>query len=46
MITFDDIKRANQTIKTTPIQGKDYAEVNQRIKAFRMLFPEGFITTE
>lgn len=46
MITFEDIKRANKTIKTTPIQGKDYAEVNQRIKAFRMLFPEGFITTE
>lgn len=46
MITFDDIKRANSSIKTTAVQGKDYAEVNQRIKAFRMLFPAGFITTE
>ena len=46
MITFEDIKRANSSIKTTAVQGKDYAEVNQRIKAFRMLFPAGFITTE
>ena len=46
MITFDDIKRANSSIKTTPVQGKEYAEVNQRIKAFRMLYPQGFISTE
>ena len=46
MITFDDIKKANGSIKTTGIQGKEYAEVNQRIKAFRMVFPDGFISTE
>lgn len=46
MATFEDIQRANETIRTTPIQGKDYAEVNQRIKAFRMVYPEGFIETE
>lgn len=44
-ITFEDIQRVNDTIKTTPIQGKDYAEVNQRIKAFRMLYPTGTIHT-
>ena len=27
-------------------RGKKYAEVNQRIKAFRMVYPQGFITTE
>lgn len=43
---FEDLQRANATIKTTNIKGKDYAEVNQRIKAFRMIFPDGFITTE
>ena len=32
-------------MQTTNIKGKDYAEVNQRIKAFRMLYPEGFIET-
>ena len=46
MITFEDIRKANETIKTTEIQGKDYAEVNQRIKAFRMVYPTGTILTE
>lgn len=45
-ITFADIQRANETIKTTDIKGKDYAEVNQRIKAFRMVYPTGPIETE
>lgn len=45
-ITFSDIQRANETIKTTDIKGKDYAEVNQRIKAFRMVYPTGPIETE
>lgn len=43
---FDDIKNANETIKTTNIRGKEYAEVNQRIRAFRMVQPEGSISTE
>ncbi len=46
MIKFEDIQNANSTIKTTPIKGKNYAEVNQRIKAFRMCYPNGSITTE
>ena len=46
MITFEDIKKANDAIATTVIKGKDYAEVNQRIKAFRMVYPEGTINTE
>lgn len=46
MITYDDIKLANEQIKTTDIKGKEYAEVNQRIKAFRMCYPEGTIETE
>lgn len=37
---------ANATIQTTNIKGKDYAEVPQRIKAFRMVYPDGFIMTE
>lgn len=44
--TFEDLKKANGLIKTTPVSGKDYAEVNQRVKAFRSVYPEGFITTE
>ena len=46
MITFEDIKKANESINTTNIKGKEYAEVNQRIKAFRMVFPEGSIETD
>lgn len=45
MISYADIEKANATIKTTDIKGKNYAEVNQRIKAFRMLFPTGRIQT-
>lgn len=46
MITFEQIKKANESIITTDIKGKDYAEVNQRIKAFRMCYPNGTITTD
>lgn len=46
IITFEDIQKANETIKTTDIKGKDYAEVNQRIKAFRMVYPTGTIENE
>lgn len=44
-IKYEDIKRVNESIVTTDIKGKDYAEVNQRIKAFRMLYPQGCIQT-
>lgn len=45
-IVFENIKKANDTIKTTDIKGKEYAEVNQRIKAFRMVYPTGTIKSE
>lgn len=46
MITFEQIKNANESIKTIDVKGKEYAEVNQRIKAFRMCCPNGSISTE
>lgn len=46
MANFEDIRKANETIATTNIKGKEYAEVNQRIKAFRMVYPEGSIITD
>lgn len=46
MCNWEEIQKANETIKTTDIKGKEYAEVNQRIKAFRMVYPNGSITTE
>ena len=55
-VTFEELQKANNSIITTQISKtnkktgetvtKDYAEVNQRIKAFRMLWPEGKIETE
>ena len=45
-MSFEDLQKANETIKTLDVKGKEYAEVNQRIKAFRMLYPEGTIETE
>lgn len=46
MVTFEEIQKANEQIKTTDIKGKQYAEVNQRVKAFRMVYPDGIISTE
>lgn len=56
MATYEDIKQANENIRTMQISRtdkktgetttKEYAEVNQRIKAFRMVYPNGSITTE
>ena len=45
-MTYDELVKVNSTIKTTDIKGKAYAEVNERIKAFRQLFPNGTIATE
>ena len=40
------MEKANKAIQTTDIKGKDYAEVPQRVKAFRMVYPNGKIETE
>lgn len=45
-IKYDDIVRVNSEIKTIDIKGKDYAEVPQRVTAFRKLFPNGSLTSE
>ncbi len=36
---------ANEKIKMTPVKGKQYAEVNQRVAAFRRVYPGGSIKT-
>lgn len=46
-ITYEDIKKVNAEIKMTDIgRGKEYAEVPQKVTAFRKLFPMGTITTD
>lgn len=46
MITYEQIQKANQGLDSIDLKGKDYVMVPQRVRAFRMLFPEGFITTK
>lgn len=43
---WSKIQTANASIKTTDLKGKSYAEVNQRVKAFRFVYPDGRIETE
>ena len=55
-ITYEDIQKANEQIqtitlekknkKTGKVSKKEYAEVHQRVKAFRMLYPGGYIKTD
>lgn len=45
-MTYKDLERVNNEMTRTDIKGKMYAEVPQRIQAFRKLYPEGFIKTE
>lgn len=45
-ITYTEIEEVNKTLATLDIKGKEYVEVNERIKAFRMLYPTGSIQTE
>lgn len=46
MPTYEDIKKANESIKMVDIKGRPYANVAQRINAFRMVWPDGTILTE
>lgn len=46
MATYEQIRKANEECKQSPIKDKPYIEVNERIKAFRKVFPEGFILNE
>ena len=55
-ITYADIEKACEGLRVTPIERynkktgkrdtKDYVDVAQRVKAFRRLYPQGFIKTE
>ena len=45
-ITYQDIAQVNAELNFTDVKGKMYAEVPQRVKAFRMLYPRGYIITD
>ena len=45
-MTFKDLQNVNAALGTMDIKGKNYVLVNERVKAFRQLYPEGTISTE
>ena len=42
---YETIRKANEAIGSVDVQGRNYVMVNQRVKAFRMVYPDGFIRT-
>jgi len=46
MNKYDNILRVNAEAKTTKIKNKEYIPVNERVKAYRKLYPEGEIRTK
>lgn len=46
MITYEELKRVNEGLKTIDQKGKAYVMVNERVKAFREIEPDGAITTD
>lgn len=43
---YEDIVKANEKLASIPVKGRNYVQVNERIKAFRMICPNGSITTD
>ena len=43
---YKDLEKANAEISFIDVKGKNYADVANRVNAFRKLFPNGGITTE
>lgn len=42
---YEDLEKINRELKTIDVKGKNYVEVNERIKAFRKAHPNGSIET-
>lgn len=45
-VSYEQIKKANEEIKTMKVGNGDYAKVSERVKAFRKVYPTGSILTE
>lgn len=45
-VSYEQIEKANQEIETIKLGSKGYAQVNERIKAFRKVYPGGQIGTD
>lgn len=45
-MNWEQIEQVNKEIKTTDVKGNEYAEVKERVIAYRKLYPQGVICTE
>lgn len=45
-VSYEQIEKANKEIQTLKLGTKGYAQVNERVKAFRKVYPMGSIETE
>ena len=45
-MTYEEIKKANESLTPMDIKGKDYINVAQRVQAFRQIMPNGAIVPE
>jgi hypothetical protein len=45
IMNYKELEEINRELRKTDVKGKDYVEVNERIKAFRRIYPEGIIDT-
>lgn len=42
----EGLQKVNEQLKTIDVKGKNYVQVNERVKAFRMICPNGCISSE
>lgn len=45
-VSYEQIRKANDEIETIKLGTKGYAQVNERIKAYRKVYPTGSLTSE
>lgn len=45
-VSYEQIEKANKEIRTLKLGTKGYAQVNERVKAFRKVYPMGSIETQ
>ena len=45
-VSYEQIKKANEEIKTMKVGNGDYAKVSERVTAFRKVYPTGSIVTQ
>lgn len=43
---FEALQRVNEKLKAIDVKGRGYVQVNERVKGFRELFPNGRLETE